>query len=119
MTFTDEELLPLVYRLDRLEAPRGLAVTVHDPGSAEPWTLEIALSPETGEGGAVTVVAVAQTVGNNAVAPSAAAGCEYYLDRLGAHVENREDARPDYDEYFLGQAAHYRRLFPVRRRRPA
>ena len=50
---------------------------------------------------------------NIPLAPSVAAWCEFYLDRLVAVLEGRDPDDLDFDEYFVTQAPHYRRLFPV------
>lgn len=110
-TFEGEDLLPMTYRLDHVEPGRSAGVSLRDPGAERSWRLEVDLLGD----GDHTVLRVQQTILNAAIAPSVAAGCEFYLDRLVAHVEQREPASFDYDEYFLAQAGHYRRLFPVQR----
>jgi hypothetical protein len=98
------------FTVDRVEPGRSAGVTLCDPGSDQPWRCE--LTVEGREAG--TLLTVAQSITNRALAPSTAAGGEYYLDRLVAFVGRRDPGTLDFDEYFLGQADHYRRLFPLR-----
>jgi uncharacterized protein YndB with AHSA1/START domain len=117
LTFEGDDLLPAVYRLDAYEEGRRLAVTLYEPGATDASELHVEVAP-TDEGARLTLT---QSVTNRALAPHLAAGCEYYLDRLVRLVERGwgdGQAGPeslDFDEYFLAQAAHYRRLFPVQR----
>jgi len=111
-TFEGDDLLPMTYRLDHVEPGRSAGISLRDPGAERSWRLEVDLLAD----GDATLLRVEQTIVNAAIAPWVAAGCEFYLDRLVAHLEGRELRVHDYDEYFLGQAEHYRRLFPVQRR---
>jgi uncharacterized protein YndB with AHSA1/START domain len=113
-TFEGDDLLPMTYRLDHMDEGRALGVTMSDPGRESSWRLEMDLIAD----GDATVLRVAQVIENAALAPSVAAGWEFYLDRLVAILEGREPDRLDYDEYFLNQAEHYRQMFPVQKRRP-
>lgn len=110
-TFEGDDLLPMTYRLDHVEPGRSAGLSLRDPGAERSWRLEVDLIPD----GTATLLRVEQTIVNAAIAPWVAAGCEFYLDRLVAFLEDREVRGHDYDEYFLGQADHYRRLFPVQR----
>lgn len=112
-TFEGDDLLPMTYRLDHIDEGRALGVTMSDPGRESSWRLEMDLLTD----GDATVLRVAQVIANAALAPSIAAGWEFYLDRLVAILEGREPDALDYDEYFLNQAEHYRQLFPVQQRR--
>ena len=112
-SFEGDDLLPMSCRLEHLDEGRALGVTMSDPGHDSSWRLEMDLIAD----GDATVLRVAQVITNAALAPSIAAGWEFYLDRLVALLEGREPGGLDYDEYFLNQAEHYRRLFPVQQRR--
>jgi uncharacterized protein YndB with AHSA1/START domain len=111
-TFEGDDLLPMTYRLDHVEPGRSAGVSLRDPGAERSWRLEVDLFAD----GDATSLRVEQTIVNAAIAPWVAAGCEFYLDRLVAFLEGRELRGHDYDDYFLSQADHYRRLFPVQRR---
>lgn len=100
------------FRLDELEPARRIAISMGDSGNYDAWRLVIELGTED-DG---TTIVLTQSVANPALAPSVAAGCEFYLDRLRAHLEGADVHELEYDEYFVGQAAHYRKLFPVQRR---
>ena len=101
------------FRLDELVDGRSVAVSMGDSGDYSAWRLVMEIDG-TGEEG--TTLSLAQAVANQALAPSVATGCEFYLDRLRAHLEGGDVGDLDYDEYFVGQADHYRALFPVQRR---
>ena len=121
LTFEGDDLLPAVYRLLSYDEGRSYAVSVLDPGAAEPTEIRVAVTA-TARGAQLTFT---HSVTNLALVPHLAAGCEYYLDRLVSLVERRRGEGPagpesvDFDEYFLAQASHYRRLFPVQRDRRA
>jgi uncharacterized protein YndB with AHSA1/START domain len=105
----------LHFRVDDLVERRRIALSMQDAGDsggAGAWRLVIEVAAH--EDG--TTVRLAQAVVNPALAPSVAAGCEFYLDRLRTHLEGGDVRDLDYDEYFVGQASHYRMLFPVQRR---
>ena len=108
-TFEGDDLLPMTYTLEHVEAGRSISVSTKNPGDEHAWRLEIDLLHDAD----VMVLRVAQAVANAAVAPSIATGWEYYLDRLVALLEGGTVSELDYDEYFLGQAEHYRGMFPV------
>ena len=107
-----EDLLPQTYLIERLEPGREVLVTTSNPGEPEEWRLQVQLL----ETGADTTIHVSQAMANLALAPSVAAWCEFYLDRLVATFEGRDPDDLDYDEYFVKQADHYRQLFPVQSR---
>ncbi|HET6563227.1 MAG TPA: SRPBCC domain-containing protein [Marmoricola sp.] len=109
--YEGDDVLPLSFRVEHLEPRRRVAVALFDPGEAEPWRLDVALV----DWGEETELAVRQSIPNSALAPAVAAGCEFYLDRLVTMVQGGDMDALDYDAYFLRQAAHYRRLFPVQR----
>ncbi len=107
-----EVLLPQTYRIERVVPGREVLVSTSSPGEPEEWRLLVRLVDH----GAGTEVRVAQAMPNLALAPSVAAGCEFYLDRMVAAMEGRDPDDLDFDEYFVTQAGHYRRMFPVQRR---
>jgi uncharacterized protein YndB with AHSA1/START domain len=109
--YEGDDVLPIGCRVERLEPLRRATVALFDPGEDEAWRLDIALAEDGGE----TVLTVRQSILNAALAPAVAAGCEFYLDRLVAMLEGADMEALDYDAYFVRQAAHYRRLFPVQR----
>lgn len=109
--YEGDDVLPLSVRVERVEPGRRVEVALLDPGEAEPWRLDITLA----EKGPETVLTVRQSILNTALAPAVAAGCEFYLDRLVTMLAGGDMDSLDYDAYFLRQAAHYRRLFPVQR----
>ena len=109
-----EDVLPLSFRLERLEPPRLVALALRDPGEVDAWRLEVTLD-EDGPDGDRTGLTVRQSILDPALAPAAAAGCEFYLDRLVTLLEGGDLEALDFDAYFIRQASHYRRLFPVQR----
>ena len=68
------------------------------------------------DAGSDTTIRVSQAMANLALAPSVAAWCEFYLDRMVASFEGRDPDDLDFDEYFVTQAGHYRQMFPVQSR---
>jgi uncharacterized protein YndB with AHSA1/START domain len=109
--YEGDDVLPLSFRVEHVEPRRRVAVALFDPGEAEAWRLDVTLADD-GDG---TELTVRQSIVNAALAPAVAAGCEFYLDRLVTMLEGGDMDALDYDGYFLRQAAHYRRLFPVQR----
>ena len=107
------DLLPQTYRIDRVVPGHEVRVSTSNPGDPETWRLRVRLLDH----GTGTEVRVAQSMPNQALAPSVAAGCEFYLDRMVAALEGRDPEDLDFDEYFVTQSAHYRQMFPVQRRR--
>lgn len=108
----DEALLPQTYRIERVLPGREVLVSTSNPGEPEEWRLQVRLVDH----GSGTEVRVAQSMPNLALAPSVAAGCEYYLDRMVADLSGGDPDDLDLDEYFVTQVEHYRRMFPVQRR---
>ncbi len=106
-----DDVLPIGLRIEHVEPGRRAVVALLDPGQVVPWRLDVTLEGED-DGTALTV---RQSILNLALAPAVAAGCEFYLDRLVTMLEGGDMEALDYDGYFLRQAAHYRRLFPVQR----
>ena len=100
---------PATYRVDHCEPGWSVALTLHDPGHATAWRLELDLLRDC----ETTVLKVGQSLGSLALAPCVATACEFYLDRLVSLLERRRASELDLDEYFLARADHYRLLFPV------
>ena len=121
LAFEGEDLLPVVYRVEAFLPGRSFAVSLQDPGADEPCEVRVEVAPSSGGHG--TVLTLTHSVTNVALLPHLASGCEYYLDRLVGLLHRRDGeavAPPgsvDFDEYFLAQAPHYRRMFPVQRER--
>ncbi len=111
-----EDLLPQAYRIERVVPGREIVVSTSNPGEPEQWRLQLRLLDLGGTTGTCTEVRAAHSMANIPLAPSVAAWCEYYLDRLVAVLEGRDPDDLDFDEYFVTQAPHYRRLFPVQPR---
>jgi uncharacterized protein YndB with AHSA1/START domain len=109
--YEGDDVLPLSFRLEHVEPGRRVRVALLDPGEDDAWRLDVTLDAD-GEGSRLTV---RQSILNRALAPAVAAGCEFYLDRLVTMLEEGDMDALDYDAYFVRQAAHYRRLFPVQR----
>jgi uncharacterized protein YndB with AHSA1/START domain len=101
----------LSYEVECLEPPTRLVLSLRDDslgGQGESWRIEIALTG-TPQG---SHVMLEQTVGDRVAAPSVAAACEFYLDRLVRVCHGRPLTDLDHDDYFLSQGATYRRMFP-------
>ncbi len=56
-----------------------------------------------------------QSIADRVMAPSVAAGCEFYLDRLVRVCHGQPFGDLDHDDYFLSQGPAYRRMFPLPR----
>jgi uncharacterized protein YndB with AHSA1/START domain len=114
--FEGDDVLPIVYRVDAVAPGRSFSVSVPDPDGVDPSHVTVELTPAGVGAAAGTLVTLAHSVGDRALAPYLATGGEYYLDRLvGLLEEWRSPHLADFDEYFVRQAAHYRRLFPTQR----
>jgi uncharacterized protein YndB with AHSA1/START domain len=111
LAYEGDDVLPLGFRVEHVEPGRRASLAIFDPGADDAWLLDVTVTPADGG----TALTVRQSILNPALAPAVAAGCEYYLDRLVTLVEGGDPAALDYDAYFVRQAAHYRRLFPVQR----
>jgi uncharacterized protein YndB with AHSA1/START domain len=109
--YEGDDVLPLSFRVEHVEPCRRVAVALMDPGEVDAWRLDVTLADE----GEETRLTVRQSILNPALAPAVAAGCEFYLDRLVTMLDGGDMDALDYDGYFLRQAEHYRRLFPVQR----
>jgi len=108
-TAEGDDLLPQTYLVERVVPGREVVVTTSNPGDPDEWRLKIHLL----DAGSDSVLRVAQAIANLALAPSVAAWCEFYLDRMVAGIEGRDPGDLDFDEYFVTQAGHYRQMFPV------
>jgi uncharacterized protein YndB with AHSA1/START domain len=110
-TFTGDVLLPVAVRVEHVDPGRAIAVSVAQaPAAGGRLILEIELSADPG---GATVLRAAQSVPSRVFAPSVAAGCEFFVDRLVALLEGRDVSAVGYDEYFVAQADHYRAIFPL------
>ncbi len=133
MTFEGGDPMPVVYRVDACSVGRSFSASLLRPETAEPADVAVELTPAGVGVRAGTLITMAHSVRNRALAPHLAAGCEYYLDRFVELVEgvdrrgpagpaypacpagSGDPATPDFDEYFVAHAGHYRRLFPLQR----
>jgi uncharacterized protein YndB with AHSA1/START domain len=107
----------LGFEVERLQPPDRLTVSLRDPGrpgrDAASWRLDICLtSTPTG-----SHLMLEQTISDRVPAPSVAAGCEFYLDRLVRVCHGQPFSELDHDDYFLAQGPAYRRMFPLPRSR--
>ncbi len=94
---------------DEADSERRAAPVVVATGHA--WRLDLRLTAtEIG-----THLLLEQTISDRVPAPSVAAACEFYLDRLVRACHGRALTDLDYDDYFLSQGAAYRRMFPLPR----
>ena len=106
----------LDYAVERFEPITRITLSLRESPSADAtdgrsWRLDLALTPtETG-----CHLMLEQTITDRVPAPSVAAGCEFYLDRLVRACHGRHFSDLDYDDYFLAQAPAYRRMFPLPR----
>jgi len=117
-TFEGDDVIPVVYRVDACTVGVSFSVSMPETeGRPDPAQVTVELTPAGVGASAGTVVTLAHSVDDRVLAPHVATGCEYYLDRLVTLLERRRSGGPaaDFDEYFISQAAHYRRLFPVQR----
>ena len=124
-SFEGDDVLGAVYRVDDCTAGRSFSVSMPEgDGTApaqDPAHVSVELTAAGVGASAGTLLTLAHSVGNRALAPHLATGCEYYLDRLvrllegGGVGDPAEPPGADFDEYFVRQAAHYRRLFPTQR----
>lgn len=101
----------LDYDVVAFRPPRLLSLRLRGRAGAR-WPLEIVLEPE----GEHTRIIVRQAVGDRAFAPLLGSGVDFCLDRLVAVTRNEKPPGLDADAYFIREAEHYRRLFPVDRR---
>lgn len=99
LTFEGDDAPESEMTIDACEAPHHLAVsTVDEYGS---WRLEATLTEEAG----VTTLTFTHHLDDSANPGEIGPGWEYYLDNLVA--ARGEGERPDFDDYFPGQQAHY------------
>ena len=111
-----EDLLAQPYRIERVVPGHEIVVSTRNAGEPEEWRLQVRLLDLGGTTGHLTEIRAAQSMASIPLAPSVAAWGEYYLDRLVAVLEGRDPDDLDRDEYFVTQAQHYRRLFPIQPR---
>lgn len=105
---------PLSYLVERRERQERLTVAMRDDsprGAGAQWRLDVTLTEtETG-----THLMLEQTITDRVPAPSVAAACEFYLDRLVRACHGQPFTDLDPDDYFLSQGETYRRMFPLPR----
>lgn len=105
---------PLTCEVERLEPGQRLTVAIRDDCSrvaGAAWQLDLTLTAT--EGG--THLMLEQIITDRVPAPSVAAACEFYLDRLVRVCHGQPFTDLDPDDYFLSQGATYRRMFPLPR----
>ena len=101
----------LCYEIEALERPERIALSLRDqtssPGSV--WRLDIRLTATPGG----THLMLEQSISDRVAAPSVAAACEFFLDRLVRVCHGEPFTDLDHDDYFLSQGPTYRRMFPL------
>jgi uncharacterized protein YndB with AHSA1/START domain len=104
----------LAYDVEAVEPPHHVTVSLRDGSreAAHSWRIDIVLTPTP----AGTHLMLEQTISDRVPAPSVAAGCEFYLDRLVRVCQGQPFTDLDHDDYFLSQGPAYRRMFPLPRR---
>ncbi len=110
LDYAVERALPL----SRLTVSLSEGETAAGTSNGTSWRLDLRLTP-TDLG---CHLMVEQTISDRVPAPSVAATCEYYLDRLVRVCHGRPFSDLDYDDYFLAQGEAYRRMFPLPRTEP-
>jgi uncharacterized protein YndB with AHSA1/START domain len=107
---------PLRYLVERREHQERLTVAMREDGARgarTQWRLDVTLTgTETG-----AHLTLEQTITDRVPAPSVAAACEFYLDRLVRACHGQPFTDLDPDDYFLSQGETYRRMFPLPRGR--
>ena len=103
----------LSYEIERLEPRERIALSLRDQSSATgaAWRIEVTLTA-TADG---THLLLEQSITERVAAPSVAAACEFYLDRLVRVCHGEPFTDLDHDDYFLSQGPAYRRMFPLPR----
>ena len=104
----------LTYDVERVVTHEHLTVALRDDdpqGHGEGWRVDIALTA-TPDG---SHLMLEQSIIDRVPAPSVAAACEFYLDRLVRVCHGQHFTDLDPDDYFLSQGAAYRRMFPLPR----
>lgn len=104
----------LAYEVERLVPTEHLTVALCDDaaqGTGTSWRLDIALTA-TPDG---SHLLLEQSIIDRVPAPSVAAACEFYLDRLVRVCHGQPFTDLDPDDYFLSQGEAYRRMFPLPR----
>jgi uncharacterized protein YndB with AHSA1/START domain len=94
------------------EPAERLRVAIRE-GRGAAWRIDVRLAP-TALG---THLVLEQTIADRVSAPTVAAACEFYLDRLVRVCHGQSFGELDHDDYFLAQGPAYRRMFPLPRRR--
>ena len=103
----------LCYEVERLDPPERVAISLRDRGSetGAVWRIEIAVTG-TADG---SHLMLEQSISDRVAAPSVAAACEFFLDRLVRVCHGEPFTDLDHDDYFLSQGPTYRRMFPLPR----
>jgi uncharacterized protein YndB with AHSA1/START domain len=104
----------LSYRIERIEPCERVTLSLRDDdlfGEGVSWRIDVVLTgTSTG-----SHLMLEQAVSDRVPAPSVAAACEFYLDRLVQVCHGEPLTDLDYDDYVLSQGAAYRRMFPLPR----
>ena len=109
-----EQAPQLSYTVERIEPLEHVGLSLRDDdvlGDGASWRVDVALTG-TPHG---SHLVLEQTITDRVPAPSVAAACELYLDRLVRVVHGQPLTDLDHDDYFLSQGAAYRRMFPLPR----
>lgn len=104
----------LSYSIERLEPPQRVTLSLGDHdflGEGTSWRVDITVTG-TPQG---SHLMLEQSITDRVPAPSVAAACEFYLDRLVRVCHGQPLTDLDHDDYFLSQGAAYRRMFPLPR----
>lgn len=107
MTAEGDEVTAQVYRIDRCEPPRRLAVRSQIAGDDFVWRLDLDLVEADG----VTTLTFAQVMDDPEIAENVGPGWDYYLDRLVAAETGASVASVVWDDYYPAQSDHYRAAF--------
>lgn len=113
----------LAYEIERVERPERLTLSLRDataaveggssptPAPRAAWRVDLTLT-RTNAG---CHLMLEQAITDRVAAPSVAAACEFYLDRLVRACHGEPFTDLDSDDYFLSQGPAYRRMFPLPR----
>jgi uncharacterized protein YndB with AHSA1/START domain len=105
MTFEGDGSAVGRYDIDVCEPPHRLTLRTSFENSE--WLLELDLA----EADSVTTLTFAQVMADPELASSVGPGWEYYLDRLVAAETGGEVVSIVWEDYYPGQADHYRAAF--------
>ena len=101
----------LCYEIESLEPQERIALSLRDRTSSAGavWRIDIGLTG-TPSG---SHLMLEQSISDRVAAPSVAAACEFFLDRLVRVCHGEPFTDLDHDDYFLSQGPTYRRMFPL------